>query len=236
VPYRLLTEFENLFAGKIYRHRSSTQGDFVAMHLYEDLAALTRQGKLLTRIQAADRVLATTNMRRGITARRGDGTFGESVPNTPSVFDPGFLVARGKLATVEIGVEMKILNKAMIKQIDRVIGDLQKQVAHFRRGGGDPISVAVVGINQAPYTIGFEGDRQIKTDGRTNRHPYQEAQEAERRLIQDAKPHFDEFIVLRFSATNDPPYPFHWANLQDTEHDYGAALVRISASYDRRFP
>jgi len=175
-------------------------------------------------------------MRRGIMARRGDGTFGEPVPNTPSISDPGFLVARGKLATVEIGVEMKILNKAMVKQIDRVIGDLQKQVDHFRRGGGDPISVAVVGINQAPYTIGFEGERQIRTDGRGNRHPYQEAQEAERRLIQHAKPYFDEFIILRYSATNDPPYPFDWANLQDTQQDYGAALVRISANYDRRFP
>jgi hypothetical protein len=206
------------------------------MHLYEDLAALTRKGKLLPRIQAADRVLATTNMRRGVLARRGDGTFGEPVPNTPTISDPGFQVARGKLTTVEIGAEMKVLNKAMIKQIDRVIGDLQKQVGHFRRGGGDPIAVAIIGINQAPYTVGFEGERQIRTDGRNNRHPFQEAQEAERRLIQDAKPYFDEFIILRYSATNDPPYLFQWANLQDTQEEYGAALVRISANYDRRFP
>jgi hypothetical protein len=239
MPYRLLTEFENLFSGKIYRHRSSTQGDFVAMHLYEDLASLPRQGKLLPRIQAAERVLATTNLRRGIQARRGDGTFGEPVPNTNVIFDEGYQVARvgpKKLATVEIGVEMKILNKAMIKQIDRVVGDLQKQIGQFQRGGGSPICVAVVGINHARYTVGFEGERQIRTDGTKHRHPYQEAHEAERRLIRDVKPYFDELILLRYSATNDPPYPFEWLNIQETQDDYGAALVRISANYDLRFP
>ena len=58
--------------------------------------------------------------------------------------DPGFAVARGPVATVEIGVEVKILAKAMIKQIDRVIGDLVKQVTHFRRGAGltTPLSSA----------------------------------------------------------------------------------------------
>ena len=234
MPYRLLTEFESLFSGKVYRHRSSTQGDFVAMHMYEDLVALPRQGRLNQRVLAAERVLATSNRRRGVAARRGDGTFGEPVPSTPVITDPGYMVSRGELATVEIGVEMKVLSKAMIKQIDRVIGDLQKQVAHFQRGGGNPISVAVVGINQAPYTIGFEGDRQIKTDGAKHRHPFQEAQEAERRLIQEARPFFDEFIILRYSATNDAPFPFHWTNLQATERDYGAALTRISALYDLR--
>jgi hypothetical protein len=38
----------------------------------------------------------------------------------------------------------------MIKQIDRVTGDLQKQVPQFPRGGGNPICVALVGINHAP--------------------------------------------------------------------------------------
>jgi hypothetical protein len=46
--YRLLTEFRRIFAGKIYKHRASNQGDFVAMHLYEDLVAVQRSSSLLT--------------------------------------------------------------------------------------------------------------------------------------------------------------------------------------------
>lgn len=237
MPYRVLTEFENLFRGVPYLHRNSTLGDFVAMHFDEDLVSLTPPSstKLPPRVQSQSRVLSTTNLRRGITARRGDGTFGEAIPGMPTVADPGFLVARGQIATVEIGVEMKILAKAMIKQIDRVIGDLQKQLAHFRRGGGNPICVALVGINHAPFAVGFEGTRSVRTDGCANRHPIQEASEAERRLRAEVAPMYDELIVLRYSATNDPPYPFSWVNYQQTFADYGAALVRIGREYDRRF-
>lgn len=237
MPYRVLTEFERLFSGQAYLHRVSTHGDFVAMHLYEDLAALSPQSltMFLPRIQTQSRLLSTTNLRQGISARRGDGTFGEAVPNTPVIVDPGYMVARGRIATVEIGVEMKILSKAMIKQIDRVISDLQKQVVHFKRGSGNPISVALVRINHAPYTVGYEGDRAFRTDGRSNRHPVQEAAEAERRLLAEAAPAYDEFIVLHYSATNDPPFPFSWVNYTRTFADYGAALVRISREYDRRF-
>lgn len=235
MPYRLLTEFENLFTGKKYIHRDSSRGDFVAMHLYEDLAALNRSSKLLPRIQAEDRILSTKNLRQGIKARRGDGTFGEVVPGTPVISDAGFQVARGIVATVEIGAEMKILAKAMIKQIDRVTGDLQKQVPQFKRGSGDPICVALVGINHAPYAVGYEGDRAYRTDGKANRHPVQEAADASQRLLRDVAPLYDEFILLHYSATNDEPFPFSWVNFDQTSADYGAALVRISREYDRRF-
>jgi hypothetical protein len=94
----------------------------------------------------------------------------------------------------------------MIKQIDHVIGDLQKQVTHFRRGAGKPICVAVVGVNHAPYTVGYEGERAFKTDGKSNRHPAQEAAEAMRRLRAEAAPSFNEFIILPYAATNEPPF------------------------------
>jgi hypothetical protein len=151
------------------------------------------------------------------------------------VEDPGFGVARGPIATVEVGVEVKILAKAMLKQIDRVISDLKNQVAQFRRGGGEPICVAVVGVNHAAVTTSYEGSRTTTTDGKTHRHPYQEADEAERRLKVDAGPAFDEFIVLRYRATNTAPYSFEWVDLPRTELDYGASLARIAAEYDRRF-
>lgn len=235
MSYRLLDEFKNLFDGRAYLHRNSSLGDFVAMHLYEDIVALGKSNKLSQRVSAKDLVLNTANNRQGIKARRGDGTFGEIVPGVTPFTDSGYAVSRGIVATIEIGVEMKILSKAMIKQIDRVIGDLQKQVAQFKRGSGTPICVAVVGINHAQYTVGYEGTRSFRTDGKGNRHPYQEAHEAERRLLADAAPHYDEFIILHYDAVNEPPFPFGWVNYTATVQNYGSALLRISREYDRRF-
>lgn len=182
--YRLLAEFSRLFEGRIYKHRASNQGDFIAMHLYEDLLAVKRSSKFLDAVlQRRDRVLNVQNRRRGVEARRGDGTFGEIIPGEVAIFDPGYLVGRGPIATVEIGIEVKILAKAMIKQIDRVINDLRNQVVQFRRGGGDPICVAIVGVNEAASTVGYEGDRPFPTTGKGGfLHPVQEAPEAARRL------------------------------------------------------
>jgi len=235
--YRLLTEFRRLFEGKVYKHRASNQGDFVAMHLYEDLIAINRSPRLIEAVvQRKDRVLNVQNRRRGVTARRGDGTFGELIPGETAIADTGYLVSRGPIATVEIGIEVKVLAKAMIKQIDRVINDLRNQVVQFRRGGGQPISVAVVGINCAAHTVGYEGDRPFPTTGSDGfLHPYQEAPEAERRLRSEAAPEFDEFLILRFKATNESPYPFDWADYNETRLDYAAALSRISARYQKRF-
>ena len=163
--YRLLTEFRRLFEGKIYKHRASNQGDFVAMHLYEDLVTVQRSPKLIeAMVLRKDRVVNAQNRRRGVDARRGDGTFGEIIPGETATFNAGYTVGRGPIATVEIGVEVKILAKAMIKQIDRVISDLRNQVAQFRRGGGNPICVAVVGINQAESAVGYEGDSLLSDD------------------------------------------------------------------------
>lgn len=124
----------------------------------------------------------------------------------------------------------------MIKQIDRVINDLRNQVVQFRRGGGNPICVAIVGVNQAESTVGYEGDRPFPTTGKDGfLHPAQEAAEAERRLRTVAATEFDEFLVLQFKATNVAPYPFEWANYNETRLDYAATLSRISARYQQRF-
>lgn len=237
LQYRLLTEFRRLFEGKTYKHRNSSQGDFVAMQLYEDLITIQRSPKLVdAAINRKDRVLNVQNKRRGVSARRGDGTFGEIIPGETPITDPGYLVARGPIATVEIGIEVKVLAKAMIKQIDRVINDLRNQVVQFKRGGGNPICIAVIGINHAESTVGYEGDRPFPTTGKQGfLHPYQEAPDAESRLRAAAAPEFDEFVTLRFKATNAPPYPFEWVNYNETRLDYAAALSRISARYQQRF-
>lgn len=207
------------------------------MHLYEDLISVNRSPKLIEAIvDRKDRALNVQNKRRGVAARRGDATFGEIIPGEIAINDSGFQVPRGPIATVEIGVEVKILAKAMIKQIDRVINDLRNQVVQFKRGGGNPICIAVIGINHAESVVGYEGSRAFPTTGTGGfLHPCQEAPEAERRLRSGAEAEFDEFLILRFKATNAPPYPFEWVNYKETQMDYAAALSRICSRYQQRF-
>jgi len=205
------------------------------MHLYEDLFAIDRSSKLVDGIKKHLIVLNVQNRRHGVQARRGDGTFGEIVPGQPPIIDPGFVVARGTIATVEIGVEVKILAKAMIKQIDRVITDLCNQVAQFRKHGDNPICIGIVGINQADRYVSWEADRSYPTTGRDGYlHPIQEAAEANRRLRDLAAPAFDEFLMLPYKASNEPPYPFEWLDFTETTKDYASVLTRISSKYQRR--
>jgi len=236
MEFRLLGEFRKLFEGRAYMHRASNQGDYVAMHLYEDLLSIDRSPKLACDVEEKRCVLNVGNKRHGVKARRGDGTFGQIVPGETAMTDEGYQVARGLIATVEVGVEVKILAKAMIKQIDRVINDLRNQVVEFKKGGGNPICVGMVGINRAERYVGYEGKtRSYPTTGKGGfLHPSQEAEEAEKRLLALAAPSFDEFFVLRFKATNERPYPFEWVDYPETVRDYGAALTRICARYQNR--
>lgn len=236
MTYKLLDQFANLFAGVKYQHRVSTHGDAVARRLFEDLYVLDRSPKLISRVDSCLSVLNVQNRRHGVAARRGDGTFGELVPGAPVVRDIGFIVGRGPIATIEIGVEVKILAKAMIKQIDRVINDLDKQAAHFKSKRGHPITVGIVGINSAPEYRSYEGGREYLTTGSAGyRHPVQEAAAAEERLVSLAAPKFDEFLVLRFIASNQAPFSFEWVSKSQTAMDYGAVLARISQQYEMRF-
>lgn len=231
--YQLLAKFRELFEGRQYRHRSSNQGDLVARHLFEDLHAIDRSARYERRVEKGLSVLNTMNKRHGVKARRGDGTFGEIVPGVEATRDEGFVVGRGPIATIEIGIEVKILAKAMIKQIDRVVSDLGKQVTHFKSKGGTPITVGIAGINWADHYCSIEGEVLWPTDGKKYKHPIQEAAEAERHLRERAAPEFDEFVILHFIATNEAPFAFAWKDEKRTAMDYGAALARISAKYEK---
>ena len=233
--YALLRTFRSLFEGRPYRHRIANLGDLVASHLYEDLVTLEKSAKLTERVRHHERVVNLRNLVTGKPGRRGDGTFGELVPAAVAITEKGMLVARGPVATIEIGAETKILAKAMIKQIDRVITDLTNQASQFKRGDGHPICVAFVGINFAEQYVSFEGRKRWPTDGKRYKHPVQEAAQAEQRLIDRARPAFDEFQMLRFRATNAKPFPFTWVDLNTSEMEYSAVLTRISREYDRRF-
>jgi len=139
------------------------------------------------------------------------------------------------VATIEIGVETKILAKAMIKQIDRVIGDLVRQTEEFKKRGGNPICVGIVGVNFSEVYTSYEGERAFLTDGRKYKHPLQEARDAISRLEQRARSSFDEFLILKFVATNTAPHPFSWVDEAQVMLEYSALLTRVSREYDRRF-
>src|SRR6185437_15169003 len=206
--YVLLKSFRGLFEGCQYLHRDSSLGDYVASCLYDDLYNLKRSATFVRRVRERVTVVNTQNKTVGKARRRGDGTFGELVPAAHPVEESGFLVARGAIATIEIGAETKILAKAMIKQIDRVIGDLVRQVHEFKRHGGNPICVGIVGVNFSEEYTSYEGERPFATYGRKYKHPAQEAVEALSRLQGRAEPEFDEFMFLRFRARNVAPFPF----------------------------
>lgn len=233
--YVLLNSFRGLFEGCKYLHRDSSLGDYVASCLYDDLFKLNRSSAFVRRVRERTAVVNTQNRTVGQTRRRGDGTLGELVPAAHPLEETGSLVARGAIATIEIGAETKILAKAMIKQIDRVIGDLVRQVHEFQRGGGAPICVGLVGVNFSDSYTSYEGDRPFPTDGGKYKHPIQEAAEAVNRLRDKAQPAFDEFIFLRFRAKNVEPFPFEWVDEAKTVMEYSAMLTRISIEYERRF-
>lgn len=236
----MLEAFEAIFEGKVYRHRSNNQGDQLATELYEDLYSLGRSQKLARDIDAVVRGISVAQTRAGISARRGDGTYGELIPGQAVLSVPGYAVRRGQVATLDIGVEVKILNKAQIKQINDRVAGLQKQADYFIKGRdgrarGNPISVALVAINSADHTVGYEGDRLYRTDGRKHAHPAQEAPIVEARIRNEVAPHYDETILLRYRATNEEPFAFSWVDKATCIRDYLASLVRISSEYERRF-
>lgn len=119
----------------------------------------------------------------------------------------------------------------MLAQIDRVVTDLLNQSAVFKRLNPNTITVAFVGVNHADEYVGHEGERQFVA----KKPPRTQAPEIMRRLDRDVRSHYDEFLFLRFKATNKPPFPFSWIDGEDIREEYASMLVRISDAYERRF-
>lgn len=192
--FKLLASFEGLFLGRIYNHRNSSLGNFVAAHLYEDLYEASQSEKFRKRVDSRSCVVNVAGSTRGVKARRGDGTFGTIVPGSEPVVFPGFIVWHGMVALTEVGTEVKILAKSQLKQIDRVIVDLQSSAASLRAKSNRAITVAIGAVNFSEKYTGVEGSREFPID-RTRERAAQEAEETSRRLLEQVGPSFDEFLV-----------------------------------------
>ncbi len=98
---------------------------------------------------------------------------------------------------------MKILAKAMIKQIDRLVGDLCSQADQFHQKSVTALTVGIVGINFADQYVSHEGDCRYPTAGLSgNPHPIQEAKRSRTPNCLNAADVYDEFIELGFRANN----------------------------------
>jgi hypothetical protein len=233
--FKLLQQLERTFRDGPYVHRNSNLGNRIADYLYEDLYDLGESPKFRQLVDSKRRVLNPKNVSPGIHARRGDGSFGTPVPGSQPTSVPGFAVTRGTTAEVELGAEVKILAKAMIKQIDRVMNDLRSQASHLQEKSPRALTIGIAAVNFADQYISHEGERRYPTDGSGgNPHPSQEGPKAELRL-RAVEDRFTEFLQIGFRATNEPPYPFEFVAPTRVQNDYGSILVRLSREYDRRF-
>ena len=231
--FKLLTKFEETFCQGRYLHRDSQVGNRIADFLFDDLYDVSDDSKLRKDVDAGLVALNQKGISPGLRARRGDVSFGPVVPGyRPRPYE-GHVVPIAPTAAVDLGAEVKILAKSMIKQIDRVISDLCGQSREFKTKSPDAIGVGIVGLNLTDRYVSYEGDRSYPTGGKGGPHPVQEAHEAERRLLDRAEPCYDEFIVLPFRATNVPPYPFEWVTPQITRDRYASMLVRLLRLYAR---
>lgn len=232
--FRLLARFEQTFREGPYLHRDSQVGNRIADFLFDDLYLVSDSSKLRRDVDAGLVALNPKGISPGLRARRGDGSFGPIVPGyTPRPYE-GHVVPIAPTAAVDLGAEVKILAKAMIKQIDRVISDLCGQARQFKTKGPTAIPVGIVGLNMAERYVSYEGERSYPTGGKGGPHPIHEAPEAERRLLERAEPCYEEFLVLAFRATNEPPFPFEWVRQQATRDRYASMLVRLLRLYERR--
>jgi hypothetical protein len=230
--FMLLAKFEETFREGPYLHRNSQVGNRIADYLFDDLYLLSEDSRFRKDVDAKRVALNPKGVSPGLKARRGDGSFGPVIPGHTPQLVAGHVIPRAPTAEVDIGAEVKILAKAMIKQVDRVISDLCAQSRHFATKSPGALTVGIVGINVAREYVSYEGGREYPT-GQYGPHPAQEAPEAERRLLDQAQPCFTEFLPLAFRATNSRPYPFEWVSGSKTHDAYAAMLVRLVRAYGR---
>jgi hypothetical protein len=227
--FRLLETFRNTFQGRVYKHRASTIGNTIGRELFEDLYAHAISRRLNEQAKKQVVVVNRGGGIRGKLIRRNDSVLGRPPAGSVIRMRARWSVPEGEVAEPRIGCEVKILAKSQLKQIDRVISDLENFVSRMKRLNKRCINVAMVGVNYESDYVGYEGGRRFRHVLRPH-----EPQEVERRLAV-LRASYDEVVILRFLATNQRPYPFDWLNPDVTDLDYGAILTRVGELYQTRF-
>lgn len=114
--FRLLNRFEETFRNGPYLHRNSQLGNRIADFLFDDLYLLDTASRFRLDIDAGRVVLNPKGVSPGLRSRRGDGSLGPIVPGHSPQPYAGHAIPIGPTAEVDIGAEVKIVAKAMIKQ------------------------------------------------------------------------------------------------------------------------
>jgi len=228
--YRLLHAFRLAFEGTIYKHRISTTGNRIGRELFEDLLRHEVSPLYSEHVRNGACVVSRGGGVHGKLIRRNDSVFGRPPAGVPGMKGAsGYRVLEGTVAEPRVGCEVKILAKAQLKQIDRVINDLEGFALRMNKLNKTCINVAVVGVNHEPNYVGFEGAREF----RHRLGPGEPAVVMSR--LETLRAFYDEVLVLPFRATNQKPFPFAWASTRKVELDYASVLTRLGERYQERF-
>lgn len=228
--FALLEAFRQTFAGGIYRHRDSTLGNRIARQLFEDLLSHRVSTRYTDHVVNQLGVVNRGGGVHGKAIRRNDSVFGRPPAGVTIGPSPtGFNVPEGPIAEPRMACELKILAKAQQKQVDRVISDLSSFGRKMKALSENCINLAIVGVNYESDYVGYEGERPFRDRLRSR-----EAEIVTAKLGEVSKD-YDEFLILPFKATNQPPFPFVWISPARVDLDYGAALTRVGERYEERF-
>ncbi len=228
--YHLLQAFREAFEGTVYKHRISTTGNKIGRELFEDLFRHLVSPLYVDNVRTGACVVSRGGGIHGKLIRRSDSVFGRPPAGLPGKKGtPEYAVVEGTVAEPRVGCEVKILAKAQLKQIDRVINDLEGFALRMKRLNKKCINIAVVGVNHEPNYVGFEGVREFRHRLREDEPPV-----VMNRLAVLATS-YDEVLLLSFKATNQLPFPFSWGGARKVELDYASVLTRVGERYQERF-
>jgi hypothetical protein len=228
--FRLLDTFRHTFQGTVYKHRNSTLGNKIGRALFEDLLKHNVSTHFMRHVDTGLGVVNIGGKVHGKRLRRNDSAFGKPPAAATTRAVVGFAVREGPMAEPRIGCEVKIIAKSQQKQIDRVINDLEGFARRTKALNKRCINIAIVAVNHESDYEGHEGQRTFRNALREG-----EPEHVTARLDEELAGLYDELLVFRFRATNQPPYPFTWLDDRNVDLDYGAALARIGEKYQRRF-
>src|SRR5436190_3815001 len=197
--FRLLERFRKTFWDTRYDHRNSSLGNIIGRELFEDLVSHSGSVAYVDHVQRGRTVVNRGGkIHTPRTIRLNDSILGRPPAGfTLTPPPPGFSVFEGPVAEPRVGCELKILAKSQLKQIGRVISDLERFADRMKLLNQRCINVAVVGVNYESDYVGWEGERPYRHKLSAN-----EPEIVSARLAEALLHRYDELLIFRFRATN----------------------------------